>query len=271
MSMTTEVNNYNEQRQERPWLLPEIEITTPFQPPKWLIKGWLPENSQAMLYGESGTGKSFVAIDMALSIACNEITDWHGLKIKHGGVLYLSGENFYRISVRLVGWKQAHGVKRDSLDNIRIISRPITITEKSNKDIASAIEADGMKNLKLIVIDSLIMHFTGDPDSYSDAVQFLNNIAELQRRFNCAVLIVDPYDGDAFFALADIALQTKLNKSTLTLSQVKNRDGVPQQSLHFELTRVEIDGAFNENGASVTTLALTRCASCSSETGKCNF
>ena len=239
-------------------VVPVTMLRPELQPMKWLIEGWLPENSQAMLYGESGTGKSFVAIDMALSIACSEITDWHGLKIKHGGVLYLYGENFYRISVRLVGWAQAHGAKREDLDNIRIIPQPITITEESIKDIASEIEADGIKNLKLIIVDSLIWHFAGDPDSYSDAVQFLNNIAILQERFDCAALIIDPYDRDAFFTLADIALQTKqLTNTSISLLQRKNRTDTRQQPLYFELTRVEIDGATDEDGDPVTTVTLT--------------
>lgn len=262
------MNNHNEQGQERPWLVPANELINKFQPTEYLIEGWLPENSQTMLYGETCTGKTFVAIDIAASIACNEITDWHGLKLKHGGVLYLYGEDFYGISVRLVGWKQAHGVSSGSLDNIRIIDRPITITEKSIEDIASAIDTDGMKDLKLIVIDSLGMYFKGAPDSGSDAAQFLNNVAELQRRFNCAALIVDPYEDDAFLGMADIALQTKLftckKDAEIDLLQIKNRDGEPQQPLHFKLTRVELDGMSEVGDGPITTAILTRSASCAS-------
>ena len=37
--------------------------------PEWLVAGILPAKSIAQLYGGSGSGKSFVALDMALSVA----------------------------------------------------------------------------------------------------------------------------------------------------------------------------------------------------------
>ena len=38
-------------------------------PPKWLVDGILPEGAMATLVGFSGTGKSFIALDIALSVA----------------------------------------------------------------------------------------------------------------------------------------------------------------------------------------------------------
>ena len=37
-------------------------------PPRWLVHGLLPEHSLSVLYGASGAGKSFVALDIAASV-----------------------------------------------------------------------------------------------------------------------------------------------------------------------------------------------------------
>ena len=50
----------------------------------------LPERSFTMMYGAPGTGKSFLAIDMALSVANG--LPWHGYETKQGAVLYIAGE-----------------------------------------------------------------------------------------------------------------------------------------------------------------------------------
>ena len=38
-------------------------------PPQWIIPDFLPEQAQAMLFGPKSTFKTFVALDIALSIA----------------------------------------------------------------------------------------------------------------------------------------------------------------------------------------------------------
>ena len=52
------------------------------QPPSWLIDGVMEEGVFAVLYGASGEGKSFVALDWALSIAMDR--KWQGRRIKRG-------------------------------------------------------------------------------------------------------------------------------------------------------------------------------------------
>ena len=53
-------------------------------PPDWLVKNVLPVGSQGVLFGPSGSGKSFVALDMALSLATGQ--PWQGLEVKQGPV-----------------------------------------------------------------------------------------------------------------------------------------------------------------------------------------
>lgn len=59
-------------------------------PPPWIIKNVLPRAELAAIYGESGSGKSFLAIDMALAIARGY--DWNNLKTRKGRVAYIVAE-----------------------------------------------------------------------------------------------------------------------------------------------------------------------------------
>src|SRR5947209_2819298 len=63
-----------------------------YQPLPWLIEGLLPASSLAVLAGGSGVGKSFIALDIACSIASG--IDWHGRSVMQGDVVYVAGEGF---------------------------------------------------------------------------------------------------------------------------------------------------------------------------------
>lgn len=40
-----------------------------FKAPKWIVKPWIEAGSRNMIYGMWGLGKTFIALDMSLSIA----------------------------------------------------------------------------------------------------------------------------------------------------------------------------------------------------------
>jgi hypothetical protein len=53
--------------------------------PEWLIEGVIQERTSALLFGKSNTFKSFLAIDMACSVATGHLHgSWHGQKIVDG-------------------------------------------------------------------------------------------------------------------------------------------------------------------------------------------
>jgi RecA-family ATPase len=58
--------------------------------PEWLIEDMVPTGAQAVLYGPSGEGKSFLALDWALSNATGRT--WLGRQVKQGRVVYVIGE-----------------------------------------------------------------------------------------------------------------------------------------------------------------------------------
>lgn len=84
-------------------------------PPKWLIKGVLPQSPDpVILYGSSGSGKSFLAIQLAGCIARG--VAWRGHKALQGKVLYVAAEGAGGVRKRLDAYCQGEGIAIDDLD-----------------------------------------------------------------------------------------------------------------------------------------------------------
>lgn len=73
---------------------------------RWLGDHFLEEGTVGALIGASGVGKSFLALDFALSVATR--IPWHGRNVVKGPVLYIAGEGRYGILRRARGWAIAH-------------------------------------------------------------------------------------------------------------------------------------------------------------------
>jgi hypothetical protein len=74
--------------------------------PEPLIEGYLWRDSLAWIIGQSGRGKTFVMLDMALCIATG--LAWHGHAVKTGRVLYLLAEGSWGADARVRAWAAAH-------------------------------------------------------------------------------------------------------------------------------------------------------------------
>ena len=74
--------------------------------PEPLIEGVLDAGMVTMLSGPFSTGKSFIALDWALSIASGET--WMGHEVKQCRVLYVSAEGAHGQSKRVKAWKSEH-------------------------------------------------------------------------------------------------------------------------------------------------------------------
>jgi hypothetical protein len=78
-------------------------------PPRVLIEGWLDWDSLAWIIGQSGHGKSFVALDAAGCVA-NGI-DWHGNVTKQAPVLYVILEGAPGLHQRVRAWEDHYGTE----------------------------------------------------------------------------------------------------------------------------------------------------------------
>ena len=90
---------------EPPVLFPLIrfEAMRPRLGDRYLVKDMLDAGSMAVLYGESGSGETFLAVDMALKIAAG--ADFFGRRTRQAGVIYLAAEAGRGIENRIVAYR----------------------------------------------------------------------------------------------------------------------------------------------------------------------
>lgn len=133
------------------------DFDTPGRSYEYLIKGVLTKGEQSMLLGESQSGKSFLAIDIAMSVARG--IDWFGHKAKRGGVIYQAGESAVGVRRRrFPAYRQENDVAKQPL-SVVLLERPVDFYN-SDEQVEQFIEeckhwaktfADP---LELIVIDT---------------------------------------------------------------------------------------------------------------------
>ena len=70
---------------------------------QWLIKGLLPSNGLALVYGSPGSGKSFLTVDFAMNVALARA--WRGRKTVGGLVIYIAAEGATGLQNRIAAWK----------------------------------------------------------------------------------------------------------------------------------------------------------------------
>lgn len=116
--------------------------------PPWRIKGVLPTTGLATIYGPSTSGKSFLAIDIAASIALGN--DWFGHRVRKAPVMYVALEGEGGFPKRLLAWEQynCHPLP----DNLSfILGQPFNITDPLHvQQLATVI-----KRGSVIIIDTL--------------------------------------------------------------------------------------------------------------------
>jgi hypothetical protein len=159
----------------------------------WLIRGYLERDTTTQLFGDPGSGKSFIALDMALSIATGQ--DWRGHATNSRPVFYIAGEGLRGLERRKEAWFRHHGIEaRDApfwfSDGAIALSDPSQLAI-AIADIDAVIAVAAVGPPSLIVIDTLARNFgNGDENSTKDMSAFVAALDSLRQRYRCCILLV---------------------------------------------------------------------------------
>lgn len=171
---------------EKPKTRSLADILKDTAPTRWLIKNYIPRASLGMLHGPSAGGKSFLTVDIAMSIAVGK-SHWQGCKVRQGRVLCLSGEGQGGFVRRLQAWCQKHEVSEALLD---VYDQPLDLdTPQGLADLIAVIESLP-EPPALIIIDTLHCYYAGDENSSKDARAMINNLKAVIARYETTVLVV---------------------------------------------------------------------------------
>ena len=154
--------------------------------PAWLIEGILPERALTLMFGDSNSFKSFLAVDMACHIATG--LDWHGQTAKQGLVVYIAAEGAYNLArQRIAGWADYHGVIPDYL---YLIPQGLTLdNQKTLQHLQAAIDALPVEPV-LLVSDVLAGTIEGSDSEIEVIQRRLIGTRQLIERYQLAELMI---------------------------------------------------------------------------------
>jgi hypothetical protein len=164
-------------------LLPLIE---------WQVQDHFPTHCLVMIFGASGVGKSFVGLDIALSVAGG--SPYQGKhEVKQGGVIYIASEGFGGPKKPLAAWQVHHGLD-DLPDDICFVPDAFDLTtadEKELRDLLLIAVADLGQVPGLVVIDTVNSNFgSADENSTKDMSSFVRDLDWIRTKLRSTVLVV---------------------------------------------------------------------------------
>ena len=213
----------------------------------WLVKGLIPRDSMGMVFGGSGTYKSFISLDLALHVAHG--IDWTGRRTEGGPVLIVAAEGGAGIYRRVQAWHQKHGIERTH--NVFFCITPLILSERESMEILRASIAKMPVSPALVIIDTLAQTFSGVENDSSDISAYLRSInSEIRAEFNTSVIIVHhsghtvserPRGSSALIGNLDYILgvfRPEGDERTARLSVIKQKDSDKVDDLFFDLQHI---------------------------------
>jgi hypothetical protein len=198
--------------------------------PEPLIEDTLDRRSVVLLGGRHGTGKSFIAIDWACSVATWK--PWQGREVRGGGrSLLVVGEGAYGLERRIGAWEYAWSTK---VPPERLVTLPVPVQLGSAEDVAALTRLVRDGDVDLVVVDTLNRCAVGlDENSAKDMGRVVDAAYRIRGDTAACVAIVHHTGKDgatirgssAIEAGVDTVYLTEGDAALIKLSRTKRKDG----------------------------------------------
>lgn len=173
-------------------------------PRKWVIDDFLPRNIVAALIAAGGSGKSYLAMNLAISVASGGILFNKFMPSKEGKVVFISGEDDIAELQRRLHWSTSslpkHVVERIG-KNINFVDLADTFeafTEKNRAgevhmtnsvtNLISSIKESVGSEVDLIIVDPVSRFRGGEENLAVDTTRFVQALQMFTSQLNATVL-----------------------------------------------------------------------------------
>lgn len=214
---------------------------------RWLIRDRLPAEGLAMIFGQSGSFKSFLALALAIHVAQRE------------SVLYIAAEGKYGMPARVQAYEQHFGVK---LANLFFCLGAVDMF--NNSELTLFKREAARVHPALIVVDTFAMCVgMADENSTSDMKRIVENCQRISQEFQCAVLIVHHTNKEGKLErgnqslrnACDVVIRLSKQDDTLKVESQKMRDKTKFPTYYMKALPVEL-GYADLDGEPVSSVVL---------------
>ncbi|WP_411834029.1 AAA family ATPase [Pseudoxanthomonas mexicana] len=236
-------------------------------PPRWLVPGLLVEDSVAAIYGAPESGKSFLALDIAMAVAGG--VDWHGRRVTDGGVLYVAAEGASGLGKRVRAWEIDRGIDVGKFP-LWLDHGEINLAAERDGGVRAFVSdvVEELGPLRLVVIDTLNQTAAGaDENSAKDMGRYIASMKRIRDETGATVVVVhhsgkDPGKGmrgsSSLLGAMDTTVEVSRDKEVraITVTVHKQKDAEREPPMRFNLERVDLPGEPDWNGRPPSSLVL---------------
>lgn len=204
------------------------------EPPQaWRVLRVIPARGLVVLYGASGSGKTFVGLDLAAAIV--QGVAWAGRRTRPGPVAYVAAEGHLRD--RFDAYLKEHGL--DDLDGLRVLNAGVNLLDPSAdiQPLLAAMREFAMQagGIAVVIIDTLNRVMPGGDENSSEDMGMVIAAAKLiEREFGCGVVFIHHSGKDeakgsrghsSLKAATDAEISVRRDGDLRTVTAEKVRDG----------------------------------------------
>jgi len=241
------------------------EIMEKMTEPDWLVDRCIERATVTSIFGAPKSGKSFIAIAMACSIASGK--DFYGFDT----MLYLAGEGHTAVARRIKSYEQFYGRSLEKAP-LLISNRGSRIGDDAEfamlQEVCRDIEREH-GNVGMIIVDTLARNYGLNENSTEDMNKFIQRIDELKEEFQASMVIVHhtghgsngrARGSSVLPAALDYEFKVERDKNSddkammVALKQTLVKDGTPIEDLYFQFKELMLLGY---DGVTSGVLALT--------------
>jgi RecA/RadA recombinase len=232
------------QREELRLLTADDVLALP--PLSWRIKHVLPVSGLAAIYGPSGSGKSFLALDMLAAVADGR--QWGAYRTYAAPVIYVCLEGEAGLAQRVKAHRQHHGLRAGA--SMCFVTSPFRLLEQNDVDELAKLILNNGGQGAVVCLDTLNQATPGaDENSSEDMGRAIAAAKRLQASIGGLVVLVHHAGKDltkgmrghsSLFAALDAVIEVSRNGEARSWKVSKSKDGADGAEHQFRLERVEL-------------------------------
>ncbi|MCL4880488.1 MAG: AAA family ATPase [Anaerolineae bacterium] len=212
---------------------------------EWVVPKQIQALGINIIYGQSGVGKSFLALHYALTVA------------QQSPVIYMAGEGVYGYEKRITAWEIHH--KRNRA-NLYICTGAVSLLDP--EEFHAFLQQSESLKPALVIVDTLSRSMVGgDENSTRDMMLFIQACDRIKQHLGCAVLLVhhvgkgnrsEERGSSALRGAADVMIRVSALGDDIAVEFSKVKDESPLPESYFRLLNV----SWQENGSDVSSLVF---------------
>ncbi len=227
-------------------------VVEPTTEARYLVKGVMDTGTLIMIYGDSGSGKSFFTMDLIAHISHS--AKWRGHRTSGGRIVYVAGEGGEGVRRRI----KALRIRNPAWDftNLDVVYGAVNLTRPDEVHALIAKLHDNPPTL--IVFDTLARCTLGmDENSAQDMGIVIEGLDKIRTQLECATLVVHHSGKDkSLGARGSSALRAAVDTEVEITAKheikfTKQKDLEAAKPMFFELETIDL-GPDNEGDARTT-------------------